>query len=215
MTLSLAVFDLDGVLSDSARLHFLAWKHIADELGIAFDEHANEALKGVDRIGSLRAILALGKRTLDDAAMTDLAARKNAHYRAMAATMTAVDLLPGALALLDGVEQRGMRAAVASASRNAPLVLERLGIAHRFAHVADPARLAPKPAPDLFADCATALGVATTNCVAFEDAAAGITAIKAAGMRAIGIGEASALPGADAVYPTTADVDLDAVIKSF
>lgn len=214
MTVSLAIFDLDGVLGDSARLHFRAWQGIADELGIAFDERANEALKGVDRIGSLRAILALDDRRVDEAAMADLAARKNARYLDMVAAMTPANLLPGALALLDGVAARGMRAAVASASRNAPLVLARLGIAHRFAHVADPARLASKPAPDLFADCAAALGVAAADCVGFEDAAAGIVAIKAAGMRAIGIGLAGELPGADLVFATTAAVDLDAALRS-
>jgi beta-phosphoglucomutase len=208
----LAIFDLDGVLADSARLHFTAWKSIADELGIPFDEAANEALKGVDRMGSLRAILALDDRTLPEAEMAALAERKNAAYVAAAARMTPADLLPGVAALLDAVAVRGLRAAVASASRNAPLVLDRLGIAGRFGFVANPARSQPKPAPDLFLACAVAAGIAPELCVAFEDAAAGVAAIKAARMRAIGIGDRQVLAAADLVFPSTADVDLEAVL---
>lgn len=212
MTVRLAIFDLDGVLADSARLHFVAWKGTADALGIPFDAAANEALKGVDRIGSLRAILAMGGRTLPEDEIARLAAEKNARYVAAIAEMTPADLLPGAIALLDAAAARGIPCAVASASRNAPAVLARLGIAERFVHVADPATYAPKPAPDLFLACARAADVAPQDCIGFEDAGAGITAIKAAGMRAIGIGDAEALPGADRVYPTTADVDPDVAL---
>ncbi|MFD1786514.1 beta-phosphoglucomutase [Sphingomonas floccifaciens] len=205
----LAVFDLDGVLADSARLHFVAWKAIADELGIPFGERANEALKGVDRMGSLRAILAIGGVNLPPDEMERLATRKNVAYLDVVETMGPQDLLPGARRLLDAVRARGMPATLASASRNAPRVLERLGIADVFAHVADPARLAPKPAPDLFLDGARFLGIDPQACVGFEDAGAGVVAIKAARMRAIGIGAATDLPGADQVYPTTDAIDID------
>ena len=204
---ALAIFDLDGVLADSARLHFTAWKALADSLGIAFDEADNEALKGVDRMGSLRHILALGGRAMPEVEMIALAERKNAEYVAAVATMTPADLLPGATALLDGCTDRGLRLALASASRNAPLVLDRLGIADRFDCVADPAAVRPKPAPDLFLAPAHALGVPPDRCVGFEDAEAGIAAIKAAGMRAVGIGDADRLAAADIVYPDTAAVD--------
>ncbi|MGY4397023.1 beta-phosphoglucomutase [Sphingomonas sp. UYAg733] len=204
-----AIFDLDGVLADSATAHFAAWKRIADELGIGFTEADNEALKGVDRIGSLRHILALGDVAMDDAAMTEAATRKNGYYLDAVATMSPADLLPGAEALVAACRAAGLRCAVASASRNAPLVLDRLGIAGRFDFVADAGAVAhPKPAPDIFLACSDALGVAPGQAVGFEDAAAGIAAIRAAGMVAVGIGDPVVLHDADAVFASTAAVDL-------
>lgn len=207
-----AIFDLDGVLADSAGAHFAGWKRIADELGIAFDAPANEALKGVDRMGSLRHILALGDMSLPAAEMARLAERKNGFFLEAVAAMGPADLLPGAAALVARARAAGLRCAVASASRNAPLLLGRLGIAGAFDHVADPATLAPKPAPDIFLACAAALATPPARAIGFEDAAAGIAAIRAAGMFAVGIGDAGVLAGADIVYPTTAAVDLAALL---
>lgn len=209
-----AIFDLDGVLADSAAAHFVAWKRIADELGIDFGEAANEALKGVDRMGSLRRILALGELILPEAEMTVLAARKNGYYLDAVAKMTPADLLPGAERLIAEVKAAGMGIAVASASRNARMLLTRLGVADRFDFIADASAARSKPAPDIFLACTTALGVAPNRAVGFEDAAAGIEAIRAAGMFAIGIGDAAVLKGADLVFATTAAVDLDQVLKS-
>lgn len=210
----LAVFDLDGVIADTARLHYVAWKRLADELGIAFDEAANEALKGIDRMGSLELILGAGRVELGEADKGVLAARKNAYYLAALEDVGTETLLPGAVRLIDDAAARGLRLALASASRNAPLLLAKIGIAHRFEFIADPACCRPKPAPDLFLACATQLGVEPGAAIGFEDAAAGIEAIKAAGMQAVGIGEAVALPGADLVFATTQDVDLDAVLRA-
>ena len=213
MAFRAAIFDLDGVLVDSARLHFVAWKRIADELGIAFDEHDNEALKGVDRMGSLDHILALGNLSLDLAAREQLAARKNGYYLDALATMTDADILPGATALLASARAAGMSLGIASASRNATMVLERAGLLGSIDFVADAAKVAlSKPAPDIFLACAAGLGVAPGGCVGFEDAAAGVTAIKAAGMIAIGIGDGSILAEADLVFASTAAVDLDQVL---
>ena len=209
-----AIFDLDGVLVDSARAHFKAWKQVADELGIDFDEQANEVLKGVDRMGSLDLILARGGRDLPPAERATVAARKNGYYLEAVAAMTPGDRLPGAAALLERVRAAGLRCALASASRNAPAVLARVGFADAFDFVADPAGLAPKPAPDLFLAGAQALGVAAGACLGFEDAAAGVAAIKAAGMTAIGIGDADVLAAADHVFPTTAAIDLNAVMSA-
>lgn len=208
-----AIFDLDGVLVDSARAHFQAWKRVADELGIAFTEHENEALKGVDRMGSLDRILALGGVILDQGRRQAVADRKNGYYLDAVGMMGPADLLPGAERLVTDARAAGLRCAVASASRNAPLLLERVELLDRFDFVADPAAVgASKPAPDIFLACATALDVLPANCIGFEDAAAGIEAIRAAGMTAIGIGDAHILAAADLVYPSTAAVDLAALL---
>ncbi|MFA6124098.1 MAG: beta-phosphoglucomutase [Sphingomonas sp.] len=214
MTFRAALFDLDGVLVDSARLHFVAWKRIADELGIPFDADDNEALKGVDRMGSLEHILRLGDRTLDVAAKEQLAARKNSFYLDALTTMSDADVLPGAVALLAQARERGLLLGVASASRNATVVLERAGLSGAVDFVADAAKVAhSKPAPDIFLACATALGVGPDECVGFEDAAAGVDAIKAARMVAIGIGEREILAKADLIFAATADVELDRVLR--
>lgn len=208
-----AIFDLDGVLADSATAHYAAWKRLADELGIVFTEKDNEALKGVDRMGSLRHILALGGRTLPEAEMRSLATRKNGYYLDAITLMSPADLLPGAEALVRGAKAAGLGCAVASASRNAPLLLARLGIAPLFDFVADAGAVAlSKPAPDIFLACSKALGAEPARCVGFEDAAAGIEAIKAAGMFAVGIGECDVLGQADIVYPATGQVDLAALL---
>jgi len=207
-----AIFDLDGVLVDSAHAHFVAWKRVADELGIAFDEQANEALKGVDRMGSLDLILQRGGVDLPLPQREAIAARKNGYYLDAVAAMTPDDRLPGAADLIAATRAAGLRCALASASRNAPLVLEKTELADAFDFIADPATARPKPAPDLFAAGADALGVDPALCIGFEDAAAGITAIKSAGMRAIGIGDASILAEADLVFPDTAAVEVACVL---
>ena len=190
MAFRAAIFDLDGVLVDSARLHFVAWKKIAEELGVHFTEKDNEALKGVDRLGSLEHILALGALARTPTEKDELATRKNGYY------LEALEL------------------AVASASRNATTVLARAQLLDAFDFVADAGKIArSKPAPDIFLACAEALGIAPEACVGFEDAAAGIAAIKAAGMTAIGIGDPLVLGAADRVFATTAAVELASVLR--
>ena len=214
MTFRAALFDLDGVLVDSARLHFVAWKRIADELDISFDADDNEALKGVDRMGPLEHILRLGGRTLDLPAKEHLAARKNGFYLDALTTMSDADVLPGAAALLAQARERGLLLGVASASRDATVVLERAGLSGAVDFIADAAKVAhSKPAPDIFLACATGLGVGPAECVGFEDAAAGVDAIKSANMVAIGIGDREILAKADLVFAATADVDLDRVLR--
>jgi beta-phosphoglucomutase len=208
-----AIFDLDGVLVDSARLHFVAWKRLADELGIAFDADDNEALKGVDRMGSLDHILRLGGVTLDLPAREALAARKNGFYLDALATMGEADVLPGARRLLAKARAAGLAIGVASASRNAVTVLDRAGLSDAIDFVADAAAARSKPAPDIFLACATALDVAPAHCVGFEDAAAGVEAIKAAGMVAVGIGGRDMLAKADLIFATTEAVDLTTVLR--
>lgn len=210
-----AIFDLDGVLVDSAKAHFVAWRRLADELGIVFTEHDNEALKGLDRVASLRTILALGGRMVGEDALATLATRKNGYYLDIIRQMSPADQLPGAEALVRLAKASGLRCAVASASRNAPLLLQRVGLAPLFDFVADSGAVARgKPAPDIFLACSTALGVRPAACLAFEDAAAGIEAIVAAGMFAVGIGDRAILKHARITFPDTAAVDLQALLRT-
>lgn len=204
------IFDLDGVITDTARYHYLAWKQLADSLGIAFDEHFNEKLKGVDRMGSLELILANGGRQCSADEKRALADRKNLQYQELIATMTPADLLPGALDALEQVRARGQRTGLASVSRNAFTVLEKLGIRDRFDTVVDAALVAnSKPHPEIFLTAAQQLGVAPADCLGVEDAVAGIASIKGAGMRALGIGDPAVLVDADMVIPGLAQFRLD------
>jgi beta-phosphoglucomutase len=198
--LAAVIFDLDGVLTDTAAAHYRAWKQLADQLGVPFDEAANEALKGVDRMGSLDLILRRGGIELGDTERQALAARKNVAYQAAIAEFTPADLFPGARAALAAVRAAGLRIGLASASQNAPFLLDRLGIADCFDRVAD-ARLIrrSKPDPEIFLTVAAMLGAAPALCLGVEDAPAGIAAIKAAGMAALGVGTTASLPQADAV----------------
>jgi beta-phosphoglucomutase len=208
-----AIFDLDGVLADSAVLHYAAWKRLADDLSIPFDPAANEPLKGVDRMRSLRLLLARGGRSASEAEMLAMADTKNLYYRDLIETVTPGDLLPGVEPLLAQASAAALALAVASASRNAAALLQKLGIADRFDFVADAGAIAnPKPAPDIFLACAHALAVEPARCIGFEDAAAGIEAILAARMLAIGIGDPLALAGAHRIYPTPAAIDLAAIL---
>ena len=207
--LDAVAFDLDGVLTDTARAHFRAWKRLADSLGIGFDEDANEALKGVDRMGSLALIL--GERPgFDDVRRAELAARKNDWYLEEIAHFGPGDLFAGARDAIEQCRAAGMGVALASASRNAPLLLARMRIDALFDVVVDPASVAAgKPAPDIFLAAAAALGVEPARTLGVEDAPAGVAAIHAAGMAALGIGDASTLVQADRVIATIGDFRLD------
>ena len=194
------IFDLDGVITDTAELHYVAWRALALDLGIAFDEARNEQLKGLSRMDSLERILAMGTKQFGDSEKVAMAERKNAHYLALVEKMTPADLLPGALDALEAARAAGSGVALASASKNAMLVLERLGIAHAFDHVVDSNRIQnSKPHPEVFLAAAQALAVAPRDCVGVEDAAAGVQAIQAAGMFAVGVGNAQLLSQADQV----------------
>lgn len=207
------LFDLDGVLTDTAHAHYIAWKALADDLAIPFDEEANEALKGVDREGSLDLILARGDRGYEAAERKAMADRKNAHYQQLIAGFTPADLLPGAREALERARAAGLPMALASGSRNARALLKQLGIAHFFDAVVDPASVERgKPDPAIFLLAARELGFDPSTCLGVEDSRAGIAAIKGAGMTALGVGDASVLDGADAVVPDLNHVDWSAPI---
>ncbi len=199
------IFDLDGVLTDTARLHYLAWKRLADELSIPFDETTNEKMKGVDRMNSLEIMLGASVDAFSATEKERLAETKNGYYRAAIASLGPSDLLPGAAAALQSVKRAGLRSALASASKNAAALIAQLGIERWFDFIADASRIrAHKPDPEIFLTAAAGLGVAPEACVGVEDSAAGIAAIKAAGMRAIGVGRARDLVEADLVIDSIA-----------
>jgi len=204
------IFDLDGVITDTAHYHYLAWKHLAESQGLPFDEAFNEQLKGVDRMGSLELILAQGTRSYAQEEKLALAEAKNRHYVELIATMTPADVLPGVLDALDEVRAAGMKTGLASVSKNAFTVLDKLGIRARFDEVVDAARIAnSKPHPEIFLTAARQLGVLPRDCLGVEDAVAGVASIKDAGMVAVGVGCPAVLTRADHVIPSMAQFRLN------
>lgn len=188
------IFDLDGVITDTAEYHYRAWKQLADEEGLPFSRADNEKLRGVSRQASLQLIL--GERKAAEGEMQAMMQRKNEYYRQMLTQVTADDLLPGVRALLDELDAAGIPYALASASKNAPDVVARLGIAGRLAVIADGSSVTQqKPAPDLFRYAAARLNVPPDNCLVVEDAAAGIAAALTAGMAALAIGPVERFAG--------------------
>ena len=209
--LKAVIFDLDGVIADTAVVHHAAWKQLAAELGMAFDDAVGERLKGVDRLASLEIVLEGSARHYSESEKQALAARKNDYYRQKIEHFGPQNLLPGAHAAIESARRAGLKVGLASASRNAALLLQRLGIAELFDHVVDAGKISrSKPDPEIFLAAANALGVAPGECIGVEDAAAGIASIRAAGMVAIGIGHAHALADADVVLPDVTALDLGA-----
>lgn len=205
------IFDLDGVITDTAEYHYLAWKRLADEENIPFSREENEKLRGVSRRASLELILK--NRRLSEEKIQEMMDRKNGYYRTYLENISTKDLLPGALSLLRKLQSSQIRLALASASKNARQVVERLGIAPYFEVIADGNSVRKtKPAPDLFLYTAEKLKLPPEACLVVEDAQAGIAAARAAGMATIGIGPAERVGSADYVYPSVAEVRLEEII---
>lgn len=204
------IFDLDGVLADTAHLHLAAWKRLAGELGLPWNDAVGEKLKGVDRAASLEIVLGEAASKYTNEQKQEFADRKNGYYRAAIATFSAKDLLPGAHAALLAARAAGLKVALASASRSARELVERMGIEKLFDLVVDSATISrAKPDPEIFQRAAAALGVDPAACLGIEDAQAGIAAIKSAGMAALGIGDAQVLKEADAVLPDLSSFELE------
>lgn len=196
-----AIFDLDGVLTDTAEFHYRAWQKLADEEGLPFNRQANEALRGVSRRESLMQII--GNKVFSEQQIQEMMERKNRYYVESIQNITSADLLPGALALLDELRQAGIKIAIGSASKNAQTVVEKLGIADRVDAIADGYSVQrPKPEPDLFLFAANQLGLEPSHCVVVEDAAAGIEAALAAGMWTVGLGPPERVGAAHVVLPS-------------
>ncbi len=209
------IFDLDGVLTDTAEDHYQAWQALADAHGFAFDREANHRLKGIDRSNSLRLIIEHAGAKVDAERFDAMLAEKNDIYRERLAAYSPVNLFAGVSELFDGLRAAGLKIGLASASRNAPDVVRLLGIADQFDFIADAGAVAhAKPAPDIFLACADGMGLSPDQCIGVEDARAGITAIHAAGMAAIGIGSEEALPDADLNVPAIGALTVDRILST-
>lgn len=212
------IFDLDGVITDSAELHYLAWKQLADELGIPLNRAFNEHLKGVSRMDSLELILAHGKREHDftPEEKDALATKKNNHYKQLIGTISEKDVLPGIMDLLQALQANGIKIGLASASKNAGLVIERLGIQSFFDTIVDAATVVNgKPNPEIFLKAADGLMAPYETCIGVEDAAAGIEAIKAAGMFAVGVGSPEVMEKADYNVLRTNELRFEKIIAAY
>lgn len=195
-----ALFDLDGVIVDTAKYHYLAWKRLAQELGFDFTEEDNERLKGVSRMRSLEILLEIGGLNFSEEKKIAMADKKNNWYVEYIAKMDQSELLKGAKEFLIELRGKGIKIALGSASKNALMILNNLNITNLFDAIVDGNKVAKaKPDPEVFLLGAKELGLEPTDCVVFEDAEAGVEAAKRAGMRAIGIGSKDVLKQADTV----------------
>jgi beta-phosphoglucomutase len=207
------IFDLDGVITDTAEYHYRSWQRLADEEGLPFSREENEHLRGISRRGSLT-ILLDGRHVPEDK-IQNLMERKNRYYLEYIKQIGPQDLLPGARELLEEICKAGLKSALGSASKNAREVIDRLGIRDLFDAILDGYSVErQKPAPDLFLHAAGQLGLPASQCVVFEDAAAGIQAARAGGFYSVGLGPPERVAGADAIFPSLAGVHLKDVLAA-
>ena len=207
------IFDLDGVLTDTAEYHYRAWKRVADEAGLPFTRDDNEHLRGVSRRESL--LLILKGRPYPEEKIQAMMARKNNYYLEFIQEISPRDLLPGAQELLEELRANDYKTALGSASKNAREVVERLGIDSLLDAISDGYSVErQKPAPDLFLHAAAQLGLPPKACVVVEDAAAGIEAAKAGGFRSIGLGPRERVGGADMTLLNLVGVHLADLLKA-
>ncbi|PEL13965.1 beta-phosphoglucomutase [Bacillus sp. AFS017336] len=212
------IFDLDGVITDTAEFHYLAWKKLGEDLGILFDREFNETLKGVSRTDSLERILKLGNRQSDfsEAEKIELATKKNTHYVELIRNISEKDLLPGIESFLIQIKKEGIKIAMASASKNALMVANALGITDYFDHIVDAATVTnSKPDPEVFLKAAQAVSANPENCIGVEDAAAGVDAINAANMYSVAIGDTTVLNHANLVLSSTEELELNRIIDKY
>jgi len=214
MGIKAVLFDLDGVIADTAKFHFIAWKSIAKEVGVDIDEKFNEQLKGVDRVLSFDRILAHGNITsLTEDEEEYYRTKKNNLYKELLQDLTPQDVLPGILDLFNELIDNNIKIAIASISQNAPYILEKLNLLDKIDCIADPKAVKySKPAPDIFLKAAELAGVDVKNCVAIEDSQAGIEAINRAGIFSVGVGN---LVDADLLVGSTSKLNLDSIKEKF
>lgn len=211
------LFDLDGVITETSEYHFIAWQALAKELGISIGCSFNEELKGVGRMESLERILAFGGKSdaYTQAEKEQLTQQKNQHYVSLLQDITPDNLLPGIYEFIQSLREEGIGVAVASASRNAPFILSSLRLDTMIDYVANAGKSRSKPYPDIFLDAARGIGRPPEECVGIEDAAAGVQAIHAAGMKAVGIGSPLYLGEAELVLEDTRQLTLDRLRQAF
>lgn len=202
MDLKGCIFDLDGVIVDTAKYHFMAWRRLAKELGFIFTLEDNEALKGVSRMASLEILLRTGGVKATEKEKEMMAARKNGWYVEFITGMTPDEILPGSIRLLKALRKEGILTAIGSASKNAGMILDGIGLREMFDVIVDGNKIhKAKPDPEVFLRGAEEMGLAPGNCIVFEDAQAGIEAAIAGGMRCVGVGSPELLGKADMVIP--------------
>lgn len=203
------IFDLDGVIVDTAHYHFLAWKRLADELGVTFTLADNERLKGVSRMKSLEIILEIGGLTLNDRTKEQMANQKNIWFVDYIERMMPEEIFPGVKQLIRDFKSKGIKVALASSSKNAKTVIQLLHIQNEFDAVVDGTMIVhSKPHPEIFLLAAHKLGVDPTLCVVFEDAEAGVEAALAAGMKCVGVGSAKQLGDANKIIAKTGEFEV-------
>ncbi len=211
------IFDLDGVIVDTAKYHFIAWQKIAQELGIEFTPEHNENLKGVSRVRSLDLILELGKIEATQEEKNKWLIQKNDNYLSYLVTMNSSEILPGVMPILQYLKENKQLIALGSASKNARPILEKTGILHYFDAIVDGNDVSnAKPDPEVFLQAAKLVNVKPENAIVFEDSVAGIQAANIANMTSVGIGEANILYEAKYIFKNFMFMDtsfIDAMIK--
>jgi len=218
MMLRVAIFDLDGVLVDTAKYHYLAWKQLASELGFDFPLAENEKLKGVSRMRSLEILLRTGRMEgrFTASEMAGLADRKNERYVEYIKKLGKDEILPGARDCLLRFRELGLKTALGSASKNAGVILDILVLGSLFDSIVDGTRTSrAKPDPEVFLLAARDLGADPAVCVVFEDAQAGLDAAKAGGMRTVAVGQPDNLTGYDAIVDGLHEVDPEDLVRRF
>ncbi|WP_422861091.1 beta-phosphoglucomutase [Flagellimonas sp. W118] len=203
------IFDLDGVITDTAASHYDAWKKLSDEMGWAFDHTVNNKLRGISRMDSIQVIMDHNNASLDEAIIIELAAKKNEIYVASLETMTPEDYLPGAKELLTHLRTEGFSVALGSASKNAIKVLQQLNATAYFDVIGDGNSVSKsKPEPDIFLYGSEKMGLQPDECIVFEDAESGVDAAKAGGFYSVGIGPEERIGHADLRFDTMAEATL-------
>lgn len=212
------LFDLDGVITDTAEYHFFAWKELAQLLGIHLNREFNEELKGISRIESLEKILRFNgvENNFTVEEKIELATKKNDHYLQLIDSITPNDILPEIEMFIVEAKNNGLLIGLTSASQNGPKILEKLNLLHYFDAIVDPSKLKyGKPNPEIFISGAAQLGLSTKECIGFEDALSGIEAINAANMFSVGIGDKELLKNANYVVGSTSELKLPFVLSEY
>lgn len=209
------LFDLDGVIVDTAKYHYLAWREIARELGIDFTEKDNERLKGVSRMRSFEIVLEVGGKTMSQEEKERYCEKKNEVYLTYIQKLKEDEILPGVRVFLEDVKKKGYKIALGSASKNSRLILDRLQLTDTFDEIIDGTKTSKaKPDPEVFVLGAKALGFDCSECIVFEDAVAGIEAAHAGRMQAVGIGSRDRLPEADYNIPGFLGIEIEEIEKA-
>lgn len=204
------IFDLDGVIVDTAKYHYLAWKRLANELGFEFTEEDNERLKGVSRMKSLEILLEIGNKEFDEETKLKLAEKKNGWYVEYISKMDESEILEGVKEFLTELREKGVKISLGSVSKNAMTILKNINLLPYFDTVIDGTKVTnAKPDPEVFLKAAEELGLKPEECCVFEDAVAGIEAARRANMKVIGVGSPDILGDADKVINGFKGITID------